>query len=94
MFHIMKYVDNVNWADSINPSLKPVFNHYSVTPQNLYKLCQLQVHKEKGQGSCINWATNLWNSLPNTIVSLQMLQTFKSALVEIEFYEEQFLQYS
>ena len=81
----MKGVDNVDWADFFKLS------HYSATWQNLYKLYQPQVLKKIGQSSFVNRAAKLWNSLPDTIVSMQTVQSFKSALVETEFYEKQFL---
>jgi hypothetical protein len=85
MFRIMKGIDNMDWADFLKLS------HYSATRQNSYKLYQPQVYKKIGQCSFINRATKLWNILPDTVVSAQTVQTFKSALVETAFYEKPFL---
>ena len=75
----MKDVDNMDWADFFK------FSHYSVTWQNLNKLYQSLLHKKIGQCSFINQATKLWNSLPDTVVSVQTVHTFYSALIETQF---------
>ena len=61
-------------------AVKLNFNTLSTTRRNKYKLQKSASHYNLRKFSFCSWVVNIWNSLPDSVVDADMLNTFKSRL--------------
>jgi len=64
----------------INATVKLNFNIFSTTRGNKYKLQKNTSHYNLWKFSFSSWVVNIWNSLPDSVVDADTINTFKSRL--------------